>query len=1332
MKKLKLISLILAVIMMVSMLPLAGMISAFAAEEEPEAKDDWYTKQTTDSTPYELEINSAEDLFAFAEKVNEGTMTKPSFITVDEETGEEIQMVVKLNTHIILNPGWNCLDVQTTEDVAALKAPAVTYPINAGAYFAGIFDGQGHVLSGLYVNVTGPYVGLFGNVPMGYTATVKNVIVRNSFIQNNDQAPGTIFGAIQDKPYSQDNADHAARWGKPTKGTVENVYIESIVSGTKSANGNLGSGGIVGGTRADLDVINCSFVGKVFGGIRGTGAVVGSARTIEMNTEIVTYDFANGKNHFYPNKLTVNVENCYLEAHLVAGPVTKPVTSQGGAGAIIGYVNDATSTIKSTDVVTNCTFGTKGYVETDGVKTEETKTSQSWADKDGFTTNKDAGLLVEEKAYYERVGYLYGFTHNAGKCGINNVPYDKTKPEEALTIFSWQTYDFTNTYYIKNSDKIKYQGAFYTINAETRFIINGKLMDMTYNATTGVSNAGLFEFTNWEAYQQKVAENKLDPNVKVPLLYTNQQEINYSGEVRMYNGEVQYAHSGEMKAQIILNYMNDRFALEKGADEDWATTLATKMTGLTAREWAEFGGYLLPLSVYNMVSAAKEAMDIVSENPTADEDWFENEINDSTPTQLVIYNVDDLLGFAATIASGEDFDGLTVVLLADMTLNEGWDAFAETVAAPKTAWPMAAGKCFAGTFDGQGNTISGIYLDTTGGSVGIFGNVATGTKGTVKNVSIVNSYVSSTGQGLGGIFGEVQNEITGASGTKPADKEYINKTKAIVTNVLLNVNVVNKNTSKNNSNLGTAAVVGGARADVTITNCYVTGKVNGGAYRGTSAFVGAIRPLEASYDNNGVVWKGQWFRTYLTVENCYAEVEITDTWGCVGGVVGYSNSVTTHNVKNVILNNTFASSGEDTCGYVLGLTWWAAPEQTAANLTSTSVSPSLNMDDRGYQFWNMENVFYMENGITVGTAIKEMCALGNAAAGVRLDNNADFKFTPDKEYTDEEAKGDASAKGLAPATMNEAYTALTALNTWADANGMAIPAKIFDTFYEGFVGQSISLGKDIALNVYVKTDGAQKEYEGFFAIGEDATEDDVIEVLSEDMGNGIHKFTLTGIAAYQMGDVIAFAFGEEENMQVCTTSVQDYLVNLMAVDAELASAVLRYGAAAQVIANYNTDALVTKDIELADEVDTTAGLTNDAAFDGDASTDYFVKGVALIVDKGVVKVQVKSFFKDISAQQGVSISVAGRTETVYLDYKNMTPVETENRTYTAVFANIDVASMDDAITFTILKNKGGNVLSQTLTTDMDDLIADFMASDASDADKALVKAMHAIGAALAE
>ena len=56
----------------------------------------------------------------------------------------------------------------------------------------------------------------------------------------------------------------------------------------------------------------------------------------------------------------------------------------------------------------------------------------------------------------------------------------------------------------------------------------------------------------------------------------------------------------------------------------------------------------------------------------------------------------------------------------------------------------------------------------------------------------------------------------------------------------------------------------------------------------------------------------------------------------------------------------------------------------------------------------------------------------------------------------------------------------------------------------------------------------------------------------------------------------------------------------------------------------------------APEVDTTAGLVNNATFEGDESADWYVKGVELFFDQGVMKLRVKCFFKSLDSQQGRS------------------------------------------------------------------------------------------------
>ena len=124
----------------------------------------------------------------------------------------------------------------------------------------------------------------------------------------------------------------------------------------------------------------------------------------------------------------------------------------------------------------------------------------------------------------------------------------------------------------------------------------------------------------------------------------------------------------------------------------------------------------------------------------------------------------DLLAFASKMGTA-DLAGKHVKLTADMDLNPEWTASAS---APTNSWPWKY-DCFTGVFDGDGHTISGIYLnakDSKGGDVdyvGIFGGFLDANKSMeIKNLSIVNSYVCGgvTNGYVGSLLG-----ITSGSGT---------------------------------------------------------------------------------------------------------------------------------------------------------------------------------------------------------------------------------------------------------------------------------------------------------------------------------------------------------------------------------------------------------------------------------------------------------------------------------------------------------------------------------------------------------------------------------------
>ncbi|MBQ9393662.1 MAG: hypothetical protein IJU18_06695 [Oscillospiraceae bacterium] len=138
-----------------------------------------------------------------------------------------------------------------------------------------------------------------------------------------------------------------------------------------------------------------------------------------------------------------------------------------------------------------------------------------------------------------------------------------------------------------------------------------------------------------------------------------------------------------------------------------------------------------------------------------------------------IHNVKDLTAFAL-LSRLTDYAGCTVKLASDVTLNPGsaadWD---ET--APGNAWMSvgSAAKPFAGTFDGQGHTISGLYQNIKSDDpTGLFAQTAAGS--TVKDLRIENSFFAKNGPYCGavaGIFTGTMEHVYSNATVQAAGKE---------------------------------------------------------------------------------------------------------------------------------------------------------------------------------------------------------------------------------------------------------------------------------------------------------------------------------------------------------------------------------------------------------------------------------------------------------------------------------------------------------------------------------------------------------------------------------
>ena len=279
---------------------------------------------------------------------------------------------------------------------------------------------------------------------------------------------------------------------------------------------------------------------------------------------------------------------------------------------------------------------------------------------------------------------------------------------------------------------------------------------------------------------------------------------------------------------------------------------------------------------------------------------------DGTKTNpYLISTVEDLTYFAFNVNSGDNYSGKYVTLMAD--INFGGNA--SNMWSPIGWYDTSISKAntFAGTFDGNGHTISGLYTNTTNNYQGLFGYNA----GTVKNLTVKGditggNYVGGiagynigeiifcknectafgSGSYIGGIVGVNNGKVEGCYSTNAVSGN--NATFGLAVGGVVGINLpdakVENSFSNGNVSAGVYQWVGGVAGQNygTISNCYATGDVEGGYYTGGVA------------GQNGAG----------TISNCISFGIINGKNTFVGGVVGFNNNgVLQHNYY--LENKTF-------------------------------------------------------------------------------------------------------------------------------------------------------------------------------------------------------------------------------------------------------------------------------------------------------------------------------------------------------------------------------------------------------------------------------------------
>ena len=279
----------------------------------------------------------------------------------------------------------------------------------------------------------------------------------------------------------------------------------------------------------------------------------------------------------------------------------------------------------------------------------------------------------------------------------------------------------------------------------------------------------------------------------------------------------------------------------------------------------------------------------------------------------LIANGAQLARFASMVNSGQT--SINGKLTADILLNDisNWESWNETTAPANTWTPIGSITYrFSGTLDGDGHSVSGIYINSEAVCQGLVGVLGEG--GTLQNLGVKASYIKGNNF-VGGVCGyNDSGPVTNCYNTgSVTGNDYVGgvcgQNYATVTNCYNTGNVT-----------GTGDHVGGVcglNYDVTVTNCYNTGSVEGtGDYVGGVCgdnYFGTVTNCYniGSVEGNEIVG-GVCGRNSSTVTNCYNSGSVEGN-SQVGGVCGLNGRTLTN------CYNTGSVAGNRYVGGVCGL-----------------------------------------------------------------------------------------------------------------------------------------------------------------------------------------------------------------------------------------------------------------------------------------------------------------------------------------------------------------------------------------------------------------------------
>ena len=592
------------------------------------------------------EISTAGELYGFSSLVN-------SYTTANPFTG-----CAKLTKDIVVNENVLTADGELN---SSASSDFVTW--NPLMRYAGTFDGQGHTISGLYVDRNSGNAGFIGTIE-GVAGTPKMVVVKNlgvldSYFQGSYNN-GSIVGIVSYDAWPV---------------LIENCYSNSRVVSTISH-----AGGILGYAHSTV-IRNCYNLGTI-SGPEGVGGIVGYTERGNNTTLVNTL-----VNVFNRGKVTATSKPIY----------GKPILGQAKAPTIhenVFYLSDILE---------------EGDIDTMGVAM-----SQEQFEKGAVV------YLLRNYAYEGMDATIWG-----QKIGTDKYPtFSGTltgSPEISLQTLTLHTYTGdTNSYAPKYAPG--------------------------YAFRLPIPHRAGYTFHGWF----NNAELTGDSIDFIPATATGTQEF-----------------WARYKKAWTITYKVDGGTIDSFLVESYTEGIGAALPKYVSRDGYVFSGW------YASSDFSGHAVDSIRTSDTGDKTfyakWFKKEFpKQDTNGCYEISSAAELYGFSALV---KGTDGLKTPqtracgkLTKDIVVNK--IAFAEDGSFDETNMtdyvPWNPIDSFAGRFDGQGHTVSGLFVFDTvhygmvyNGLFGSIGAIEDRDTVVVKNVGLEKSYMRARNL-IGGIVAAVR------------------------------------------------------------------------------------------------------------------------------------------------------------------------------------------------------------------------------------------------------------------------------------------------------------------------------------------------------------------------------------------------------------------------------------------------------------------------------------------------------------------------------------------------------------------------------------------------